>query len=481
MPSSSRPIFIRLFYNSCYKNNNKGFPKIRKATALKLKQKYCLKPARGGHSMPSKGTSDEVQQNVTIALDESVNCGNSKKIFHINTKIEDVVSTHECILSDSVNMVDNTNGVDRTGSLQNACPLLRPAHFGFVKLGVSCRYRLADFSHKLPASSFSDWTLRAHELVKRMGVPNYKESRIEVNTNLHLQAWYHILKTYHDPQLFDYLRFGFPLSVNYDTFQHSSGIANHASATNFPKDVDIYIQTELHHSALAGPFKTMPFKPLHCSPLLSRPKEGDSRRIIVNLSYPEGNSVNSNVLKEVYDGYSFRLSYPSVDDIVGHIANSNDNLLLYKLDISRAFRNLRIAPLDYGVMGIHWDDQYFIDVSVAFGFKHGSAQMQRLGDLIRYEMAKQDFPVYPYIDDIIGIQDEARAQVAFRTLQNLIDNLGLPINAKKLVAPTKSMVCMGILVDIEAGLLKIPDVKLHEIKNLCLQWACKTYATKRQL
>ena len=61
-----------------------------------------------------------------------------------------------------------------------------------------------------------------------------------------------------------------------------------------------------------------------------------------------------------------------MDDIVGHIAHSNDNLLLYKLDISRAFRNLRIDPLDYGVMGIHWDDQYFIDVSVAFGFKHGS-------------------------------------------------------------------------------------------------------------
>ena len=31
------------------------------------------------------------------------------------------------------------------------------------------------------------------------------------------------------------------------------------------------------------------------------------------------------------------------------------------------------------IMGL-WDDNYFIDVSVAFGFKHGSAQMQRLGE-----------------------------------------------------------------------------------------------------
>ena len=117
----------------------------------------------------------------------------------------------------------------------------------------------------------------------------------------------------------------------------------------------------MQHNALAGPFKTMPFKPFHYSPLLSCPKEGDSRKIIVNLSYPEGHSVNSNILKDEYDGYKFQLSYPSVDNIVDHIANSNDNLLLYKLDISSAFRNLRNDPLHYGDMGIYWGDNCFID------------------------------------------------------------------------------------------------------------------------
>ena len=95
--------------------------------------------------------------------------------------------------------------------------------------------------------------------------------------------------------------------------------------------------------------------------------------------------------------------------------------------------------------------------------------MQRLGDLVRYEMSKQNFTEYPYIDDIIGIQNKAQADVAFQTLQNLITSLGLPINPKKLVAPTSSMICMGILVDIEAGLLRIPDRKLQEIKDLCFE------------
>ena len=155
-------------------------------------------------------------------------------------------------------------------------------------------------------------------------------------------------------------------------FCHNSEIDNHVSATNFPNEVDIYIRTELQHNALAGLFKTMPFKPLHYPPLLSCPKEGDSQRIIENLSYPLGNSVNSCILKTEYDGYTFQLSYPSVNDIVQHTANLYDTLLLYKLDISHAFWNLHIDPLDYGLMGIHWDDNFFIDISDAFRFKYGS-------------------------------------------------------------------------------------------------------------
>ena len=127
--------------------------------------------------------------------------------------------------------------------------------------------------------------------------------------------------------------------------------------------------------------------------------------------------MNNIILKDEHDDYKFQLSYPSVDDIIDHIANSYDNLLLNKLDISHAFRNLSIDPLDYRVMGIHWDDKYFIDISVVFGFKQGSVKMQRWGDLMLHEMAKQNFTVYLYIDDIIGLQNTAQAAVAFQTLQ----------------------------------------------------------------
>ena len=175
------------------------------------------------------------------------------------------------------------------------------------------------------------------------------------------------------------------------------------------------------------------------------------------------------------------LSYPTIDNIMDEIAKVGEDVLLYKLDISRAFRNLRIDPRDYGVMGLQWDHNYYVDVSVAFGYKHGSAQMQRLRDTIRHVMTSQRYAVFPYIDDIIGVQSAVDAQRAFDTLKALVDNLGLPINPKKLVSPAKQVICMGILIDVENNILKIPDRKMAEIKSLCKKWAQKTTAIKRQL
>ena len=253
--------------------------------------------------MPSKCRGDVKQENVnnlnvTLQVKHELLDSNGVDVDSLNSSCNK--SVHFLLLKNEANtslsiscdIAHNMNHVDQTGRLQNACPMLRAAHFGFTKLGLSSRYKLADFSHKLPASSFEKWTVQAFDIVKRMGLPNYRGACIEVNTSLNLDVWHYILK---DPQLFDYLRFGFPLSINYDMFSHNSEIANHASATNFPQDVDIYIRTELQHNALAGPLKTMPFKPFHCFSLLSHPKEGDSGRIIVNLSYPLGNSVNSNI------------------------------------------------------------------------------------------------------------------------------------------------------------------------------------------
>ena len=58
---------------------------------------------------------------------------------------------------------------------------------------------------------------------------------------------------------------------------------------------------------------------IHCSPLMTRPKDLNKRRVILDLSYPQGASVNDYVFKDRFDGYAFMLRFPSMDDIVEEI------------------------------------------------------------------------------------------------------------------------------------------------------------------
>ena len=62
--------------------------------------------------------------------------------------------------------------------------------------------------------------------------------------------------------------------------------------------------------------------------------------------------MNDGVLKERYLGSYFELTYPSIDDIVSILKKLGYNALLYKTDISRAFRHIRIDPGDLDLLGL---------------------------------------------------------------------------------------------------------------------------------
>ena len=69
-----------------------------------------------------------------------------------------------------------------------------------------------------------------------------------------------------------------------------------------------------------GPFKTPSFNSIHCSPMLTRPKAGSmNRRVIMDLSWPHGKSVNNMVCTDIYLGTNFKLKFPSVDDIMARL------------------------------------------------------------------------------------------------------------------------------------------------------------------
>ena len=119
---------------------------------------------------------------------------------------------------------------------------------------------------------------------------------------------------YWDKQLVDLLEFGFPLDFN-RSFKLQSNEENHASARDHSYDIECYIQEELKHGPMLGPFDQKPI-PLHISPFMTREKtDSEVRCSTVYVSWAENFSVNAGVKKNMYLGSNFVLNYPLVNEL----------------------------------------------------------------------------------------------------------------------------------------------------------------------
>ena len=316
------------------------------------------------------------------------------------------------------------------------------------------------------------------ECIRNTGVPNYAMARFPLQSGLNIDRWAEILHDFEHQKLLQYLQFGFPLSMNMADELNNTHVKNHSSAVQYPIEVEKYISEELSHNALLGPADNIPFKHYHLSPLLTRPKPPDSRRVIVNLSHPRGHSVNSHIVGDRYDGHSFDLRLPTIDHIIRSLSQFDDPVLA-KIDISRAFRNIRIDPSDALKLGISWENKYFIDAAAAFGWVHGTAAFELCTSAISAFLSKNDIIMYPYIDDCVFILNSHNALEKFQFAYSLIEGLGLPINPNKVAYPNKCVSCLGIRVDIDKNTISIEPEKIAEIHTHCIEASRKIYLTKR--
>ena len=320
-----------------------------------------------------------------------------------------------------------------------------------------------------------------HQTVKNSKNFNFIESQIQVESQLNPEVWERYLKYYWDKQLCFLIRYGFPLDHKQESpLKHD--FKNHSTATDYENDVKAYLQEEKQFGAILGPYNSCPLDNMHFSPFLTREKPGaPHRRVIVDLSYPEGFSVNAGVDSDKYLDTPFILTLPTIDNITQKVKENGKGSMLYKIDLSRAFRHVKIDPKDYNLLGLQISNEIFYDSCLPFGFKHGSAIFQRISDSIRYIMNSLGFKVTNYIDDIIGHSVCSQANDSFRTLFKILTELGFDISQKKIVTPSTKVTCLGVDIDTEKFTISIPSDKVSEIIQTCHNWSSKKFCTKRDL
>ena len=163
--------------------------------------------------------------------------------------------------------------------------------------------------------SFNEFMLQAFREIKQLEQFNFENCRIKLPSNFNCEFLRKELTGYSDAAVVDLIEFGFPVSHNGKT---GSGEIpnNHKGATEFPQHLESLLQKEVTHHSVIGPFDGPPFDdwPTFYYPLNSVPKkDSNDRQLILDLSFPHGNSINDGIDKDDYLGLEEKLVLPSID------------------------------------------------------------------------------------------------------------------------------------------------------------------------
>ena len=193
--------------------------------------------------------------------------------------------------------------------------------------------------------------ISTHLMVRESGLPHFLKRRIPVGSNLKVDRWRFHLTDYWDQQLPDLLEYGFPIDFNRDCPLVSTFV-NHTSALQNAKHVNNYLTKGLQYKAIIGPF-LKPLFPIHISPQMTRDKQDSAqKKTIMDLGWPKGFSVNNGVNKNVYLHTPYLLNYPSIDNITDSLCKLRPTAQLFKIDISRAFWQIKVNSVDIDLLGL---------------------------------------------------------------------------------------------------------------------------------
>ena len=165
------------------------------------------------------------------------------------------------------------------------------------------------------------------------------------------EVWQEELANHPDQEFVGYIlrgiKGGFRLGFNPKLCQLRPGRHNLLSAIEKPDTVEKYLKQEIAAERVIRVDPTLRAG-THCSPFGVIPKKHrpDSWRLIVDLSSPDGHSVNHGITKELAT-----LSYVTVDEIVGKILALGEGALIAKMDIKQAYRSIPVHPDDRTLLG----------------------------------------------------------------------------------------------------------------------------------
>jgi len=134
--------------------------------------------------------------------------------------------------------------------------------------------------------------------------------------------------------------FSFGFSIDHVGLRSNFSSTNLLSAITNPKTVDKKSNKEIQLGRIVGPFDNEPFPVFHISPLGLIPKKVDGEFCLIHhLSFPEGRSINSHILK-----IASSVHYANIHNVIRLAKRTGRGCALAKTEIKNAFHLFRSAP-----------------------------------------------------------------------------------------------------------------------------------------
>ena len=240
---------------------------------------------------------------------------------------------------------------------------------------------------------------------------------------------------------------------------------NLLSAYEHPDIVQNKLNKELQENRLAGPFRSPPFAKFHVSPIGVVPKKapGDFR-LIHHLSYPRCNSVN-----DFIDKSERNVSYATIDDAIRIIKRLGKGCAMSKTDIKSAFRIIPVHPLDYHILGMHWEGNYYYDKALPMGCSSSCKIFETFSTSLEW-IAKNKLGI-PHIihilDDFLIIEPTIReCKASLDRFLTFCSQIGVPMAPEKTVGPSQVITFAGIELDTEKLEARLPIDKVIKCRTL---------------
>lgn len=315
------------------------------------------------------------------------------------------------------------------------------------------------------------------------GAHSLPEELSKVVTPLKSEVWEYYLRDLPDRDCATYvvkgLSQGFRVGFDYAHHSCTSAKRNMLSASQHPEAINDYLRVEVQKRRVLGPVDLTPER-MQISRFGVVPKGHQTGRwrLILDLSYPEGASVNDGI-----DPALCSLSYTSVDWAARMVLGTGRGALLAKLDLESAYRMIPVHPDDRHLLGMMWNNELFIDSALPFGLRSAPKVFNAVADCLQWIFRQHGVMGIHYLDDFlfIGKGGSQECAHALQSALHLCNELGVGVSMNKLEGPSSSITFLGILLDTEKLELRLPEDKLGRLKIIIHEWRQRKSCTKREL